>query len=58
MDEDKKDEVVEEIKKDEENETNNTLKISNEAIATYAGIAVNEVAGVYGMSGGLAGRNK
>lgn len=36
-------------------ETTDTLKISNEAIATYAGIAVSEVQGVYGMTGTLAG---
>lgn len=36
-------------------EGNNTIKISNEAVATYAGIAVSEVAGVYGMAGGFAG---
>ena len=31
------------------------VKISNDAIATYAGIAVAEVQGVYGMSGTFAG---
>ncbi len=31
------------------------LKISNDAVATYAGIAVSEVQGVYSMSGGFAG---
>lgn len=31
------------------------IKISNDAVATYAGIAVSEVQGVYGMSGGFAG---
>ena len=31
------------------------LKISNDAVATYAGIAISEVQGVYGMSGGFAG---
>ena len=36
-------------------EGNDAVKISNEAVATYAGIAVSEVPGVYGMSGGLAG---
>ena len=36
-------------------EGNDTIKISNEAVATYAGIAVSEVPGVYGMSGGFAG---
>ena len=36
-------------------EGNDTIKISNEAVATYAGIAVSEVSGVYGMSGGFAG---
>ena len=36
-------------------EGNDAVKISNEAVATYAGIAVSEVPGVYGMSGGFAG---
>ena len=36
-------------------EGNDTIKISNDAVATYAGIAVSEVPGVYGMSGGFAG---
>ncbi len=36
-------------------EGNDTVKISNEAVATYAGIAVSEVSGVYGMAGGFAG---
>lgn len=31
------------------------LRISNDAVATYAGIAISEVRGVYNMSGGLAG---
>ena len=33
----------------------NTVKISNDAVATYVGIAISEVQGVYGMSGTLAG---
>lgn len=36
-------------------EGNDTVKIANEAVATYAGIAVSEVPGVYGMAGGFAG---
>lgn len=36
-------------------EGNDTIKIANEAVATYAGIAVAEVPGVYGMAGGFAG---
>lgn len=44
-------EVTEEISV----EGNDTVKIANEAVATYAGIAVSEVPGVYGMSGGFAG---
>ena len=31
------------------------IKISNDTIATYAGIAVSEVNGVYGMAGTFAG---
>ena len=44
-------EVVEEISV----EGNDTVKIANDAVATYAGIAVSEVQGVYGMAGGFAG---
>ncbi len=36
-------------------EGSDTIKIANEAVATYAGIAVSEVAGVYGMAGGFVG---
>ena len=32
-----------------------TVKISNDVVANYAGIAVSEVNGVYGMAGGFAG---
>lgn len=31
-----------------------SIKISNEAVATYAGIAVSEVPGVYAMAGGFS----
>ena len=31
-----------------------SIKISNEAVATYAGIAVSEVAGVHSMAGGFS----
>jgi len=40
---------------DNQDETINTIKISNDAVAMYAGIAISEVQGVYGMSGTLAG---
>lgn len=33
------------------NESSNGIKISNDAVATYAGIAVAEVKGVYGKGG-------
>ena len=36
-------------------EGKDTIKIANDAVATYAGIAVSEVPGVYGMAGGFAG---
>lgn len=54
---DENNENVEEIKEVEEIpvETNDAIKISNEAVATYAGIAVSEVQGVYGMAGTFAG---
>ena len=34
---------------------NEGIKISNDVVASIAGIAVSEVPGVYGMAGGLAG---
>ncbi len=51
MEENKEIEVNDEISV----EGNDTVKIANEAVATYAGIAVSEVSGVYGMAGGFAG---
>lgn len=49
--------INEETRNDEEIVTggNDTIKISNDVVATYAGIAVSEVEGVYGMAGGFAG---
>ena len=52
---------MEENNNEEINIVNNTeneaegLKISNDVIATIAGVSVSEVQGVYGMSGGFAG---
>lgn len=44
------------LKEDSNGEnTENNIKISNDAIATYAGIAISEIPGVYGMSGTFAG---
>ncbi|MBP3596794.1 MAG: Asp23/Gls24 family envelope stress response protein [Clostridia bacterium] len=37
------------------NESSTGIKISNEAVATYAGIAVSEVKGVYGKGGTFSG---
>lgn len=37
------------------NESSNGIKISNDAVATYAGIAVSEVKGVYGKGGTFSG---
>ena len=34
---------------------NDTIKISNDVVATYAGIAVSEVEGVYSTAGGFGG---
>lgn len=45
---------VEEIKQEEEN-TENGIEISNDVIAVIAGVAVSEVQGVASMSGGFAG---
>ena len=52
MEEDKKEEITE-IQEIEEN--NEGIKISNDVVAVIAGIAVSEVPGVAGMSGGFAG---
>ena len=53
MEEDKK------VQETEENEilaTDNTgIKISNDVVASIAGVAVSEVPGVYSMAGGIAG---
>ena len=47
---------IEEVQ-NEENIINETegIKISNDVVAVIAGVAVSEVPGVYGMSGGFAG---
>lgn len=52
MEEDKKEQITE-IQEIEEN--NEGIKISNDVVAVIAGIAVSEVPGVAGMSGGFAG---
>lgn len=46
--------VIDEVLKENSNE-NEGVKISNDVIAIIAGVAVSEVSGVYGMSGGFAG---
>ena len=48
-------EEIQDIAEEISVEGNDTIKIANEAVATYAGIAVSEVPGVYGMAGGFAG---
>lgn len=70
MEENENDEIIENNEANETNENSDGivemaeevvqtstdgLKISNDAVATYAGIAVSEVQGVYSMSGGFAG---
>ena len=52
MEEDKKEEITEIQEIEEKNEG---IKISNDVVAVIAGIAVSEVPGVAGMSGGFAG---
>ena len=50
--------IVENVEEEKENNTEseeNTIKISNDTVATYAGIAISEIAGVYGMGGTFAG---
>ncbi len=55
MEENNNEEVLE-IKQETGTE-NDGIKIANDVIAVIAGVAVSEVQGVYGMSGGFAGRN-
>ena len=70
MEENENDEIIENNEANETNENSDGivemaeevvqtstdgLKISNDAVATYAGIAVSEVQGGYSMSGGFAG---
>lgn len=45
--------MAEQVKKQEENV--GAIRIANEVVAIIAGLAATEVAGVAGMSGGLAG---
>lgn len=53
MEEEKKEEVLEITENNEE--TNDGIKIANDVIAVIAGVAVSEVPGVASMSGGFAG---
>lgn len=43
------------LEKVEDSIEESTIKISNDTVATYAGIAISEIPGVYGMSGTFAG---
>lgn len=53
--------MEDEEKTEEENIIQETdtegIKISNDVVAIISGVAVSEVEGVYGMAGGIAGRN-
>ena len=51
--EEKKEEIQEITEKVEEG--NDEIKIANDVVAVIAGVAVSEVSGVAGMSGGFAG---
>ena len=58
MEENENDEIIDgivEMAEEVVQTSTDGLKISNDAVATYAGIAVSEVQGVYSMSGGFAG---
>ena len=48
-------EVVELQEQEEIKTENDGIKISNDVVAVIAGVAVSEVPGVAGMSGGFAG---
>lgn len=59
LEENNNQEEINEVETNEENEimneSSNGIKISNDAVATYAGIAVSEVKGVYGKGGTFSG---
>ena len=62
MDEEKNENEIIVAQKVEDNKTENeeigdesTVRISSDTVATYAGIAISEISGVYGMSGTFAG---
>jgi len=52
MEEDKE---IQELEEEITNTENEGIKISNDVVASIAGVAVSEVEGVYSMAGGLAG---
>ena len=54
MEENKNIEEIEEITENEES-SNDGIKIANDVVAVIAGVAVSEVPGVASMSGGFAG---
>ena len=54
MEEENKEVVNDQIKQ-EETTTENGIKIADDVVAVIAGVAVSEVPGVAGMSGGFAG---
>lgn len=62
MDEEKNENEIIVAQKVEDNKNENqeigdesTVRISSDTVATYAGIAISEISGVYGMSGTFAG---
>lgn len=59
MEKEEKKEIKEEVKKEKIEETmqedTNGIKIADDVVAVIAGVAVSEVPGVAGMSGGFAG---
>ncbi len=62
MEEEKKDDEIVIVEKVNENKDESqdigeesTVRISSDTVATYAGIAISEISGVYGMSGTFAG---
>lgn len=52
---DEKEQNLDMIEEEEFPESSSGIKISNDAVATYAGIAVSEVKGVYGKGGTFSG---
>lgn len=55
MEENNEEIIKEEVNEEIVSSENEDIRISNDVVASIAGVAVSEVPGVYGMAGGIAG---